>query len=62
MFDIVMYRGVNTALITTITWEFTGPKMRFPICFVFQNVTLSHISYTYLAEDRATFHANKGKV
>ena len=36
--------------------------MRFPICFVFQNVTFPHISYTYLAEDRATFHANEGKV
>ena len=41
---------------------YTGPKMRFPIRFVFQNVTFPHISYTYLAEDRATFHANEGKV
>ena len=24
MFDIVMYRGVNNALITTITWVFWG--------------------------------------
>ena len=36
--------------------------MRFPICFVFQNVTFPHISHTYLAEDRATFRVNEGKV
>ena len=41
---------------------YIGPRLRFPICFVFQNVTFPHISYTYLAEDRATFHANEGKV
>ena len=48
--------------ILTLMILFTGPKIRFPIRFVFQNVTFPHISYTYLAEDRATFHANEGKV
>ena len=43
-------------LLTILTY-ITGPKMRFPICFVFQNVTFPHISYVYLAEDRATFLA-----
>ena len=37
----------------------TRPKIKFPTCPVFQNMTFPHISYTYLAEDRATFHANE---
>ena len=32
-----------------------SPKIRFPTCPVYQNMTFSHISYTYLAEDRAEF-------
>ena len=34
-------------------------KIKFPTCPVFQNMTFPHISYTYLAEDRATFRANE---
>ena len=35
----------------------TGPKLRFPTCPAYQNMTFPHISYTYLAEDRAGFYA-----
>ena len=35
----------------------TGPKLRFPTCPAYQNMTFPHISYTYLAEDRAEFYA-----
>ena len=38
---------------------YTRPKLSFPTCPVFQNMTFPHISYTYLAEDRAKFYANK---
>ena len=31
----------------------TRPKLRFPTCPVYQNMTFPHISYTYLTEDRA---------
>ena len=31
----------------------TGPKLNFPTCPVYQNMTFPHISNTYLAEDRA---------
>ena len=37
----------------------TRPKIKFLHYPVSQNMTLPHISYTYLAEDRATFHANE---
>ena len=33
----------------------TRPKLRFATCPVYQNMTFPHISYTYLAEDRAKF-------
>ena len=36
----------------------TRPKLRFPTCPVFQNMTFTQTSYTYLTKDRATFHAN----
>ena len=36
----------------------TRPKLRFPTCPAYQNMTFPHISYTYLTEDRAEFHAN----
>ena len=32
MFDIVMYRGVNTALITTITWVILRTVMGQVVC------------------------------
>ena len=32
MFDIVMYRGVNTALITTITWVILRIVMGKVVC------------------------------
>ena len=32
MFDIVMYRGVNTALITTITWDILRIVMGEVVC------------------------------
>ena len=37
---------------------YTGPKLRFPTmsCPAYQNMTFPHISYTYLAEDRAGFY------
>ena len=37
----------------------TRPKLKFPTCPVYQNMTFPHISYTYLAEDRAKFYENK---
>ena len=37
----------------------TRPKLRFTACPVYQNMTFPHTSYTYLAEDRAKFYANK---
>ena len=37
----------------------TGQKLKFPMCPAYQNMTFPHISYTYLAEDRADFYANK---
>ena len=36
----------------------TNPKLRFPTCPAYQNMTFPHISYTYLAEDREGFYAN----
>ena len=33
----------------------TRPKLRFATCPVYHNMTFPHISYTYLAEDRAKF-------
>ena len=35
----------------------TGPKLRFPTCPAYQNMTFPHITYTYLAEDRVGFYA-----
>ena len=39
------------------------PKIRFPTCPAYRNMTLnitfSHISYTYLAEERAEFYENE---
>jgi hypothetical protein len=40
----------------------TRSKIKFPTCPVFQNMTFPHISYTYLAEDRAEFHVNRRNV
>ena len=40
----------------------TGPKMRFPTYSAFQNMTFPGISYTFLVQDRATFHANERNV
>ena len=40
----------------------TRPKTKFPTCPVYQNMQFPHISYTYLAEDRAEFHENEQNV
>ena len=40
----------------------TSPKTQFPTCPVYQNMKFPHISYTYLAEDRAEFHENEQNV
>ena len=39
----------------------TTPKIRFPMYTypAYQNMTFSHISYTYLAEDRVEFYENE---
>ena len=39
--------------------ECIGPKLKFPTCPAYQNMMFPHISYTYLAEDRVEFYANK---
>ena len=42
--------------------KITRPKTKYPTCPVYQNMKLVHISYTYLAEDRAEFHENEQNV
>ena len=37
-------------------------KTKFPTCPVCQNLKFPHISYTYLAEDRAEFHEKERNV
>ena len=48
--------AIHVCLLLLLT--LVRPKLRFPTCPAYQNMTFSHISYTYLAEDRAEFHAN----
>ena len=61
---IVDYKKKKIAKATLMLLEYfsyssIGPKLRFPTCPVYQNMTFPHISYTYLAEERAEFYANK---
>ena len=41
---------------------YTTPNVRFPTCPAYQNMSLSHTSYTHLAGDRAESYVNERNV
>ena len=58
---LIFFRHAFTAHVS-FCWCLTRPKTKFPTCPVYQNMKFPHISYTYLAEDRAEFHENEQNV